>query len=112
MHVAPSKLRPARKHLEGRRVVISPMALLEIEYLSEIGRVTVPAGELFTALRQSAGLSIAATPWEAVVKTALGLSWTRDPFDRLIAAHAITDGVPLVTADGNLREHCPNAVWE
>lgn len=107
----PRKLKPALSHLEGREVVISPMAYLELQYLYEIGRSTATAREVFDSLAESVGLTVSRTPWDEVVRTALRMDWTRDPFDRLIAAHAVVDGVPLVTADRPLRAHCPNAVW-
>ncbi len=45
-------------------------------------------------------------------QAAADLSWTRDPFDRLISAHAIVANAPLVTADETIREHLPLAVWD
>jgi PIN domain nuclease of toxin-antitoxin system len=66
---------------------------------------------ILASLAQTVGLRVASSPWEDVVRTSLALDWTRDPFDRLIAAHAITDGAPLVTADERLRAHCCHAVW-
>ena len=38
--------------------------------------------------------------------------WTRDPFDRLIAAQAIVADAPLVTADRTILEHLPLATWD
>ncbi len=46
-----------------------------------------------------------------VTQAAAPLSWTRDPFDRLIAAHAIVANAPLVTADRTIRENLPLAIW-
>lgn len=46
------------------------------------------------------------------MQSAAGLTWTRDPFDRLIAAHAIVAGAPLLTADRTILENLPQAVWE
>lgn len=43
---------------------------------------------------------------------AMDLSWTCDPFDRLISAHAIVANAPLVTADEKIREHLPLAIWD
>ena len=34
-----------------------------------------------------------------MVEAARTFAWTRDPFDRLIVANAIADGVKLLTAD-------------
>lgn len=45
-------------------------------------------------------------------QVAADLSWTRDPFDRLISAHAIVANAPLVTADEVIREHLSLAVWD
>jgi PIN domain nuclease of toxin-antitoxin system len=42
----------------------------------------------------------------------VGLSWTHDPFDRLIAAHAIVADAPLVTADRTILENLPLATWD
>ncbi len=40
------------------------------------------------------------------------LEWTRDPFDRLIAAQAIAAGCPLATGDRALRDALPDhTVW-
>lgn len=105
------RLKPSMPHLEGRRLLISPMVLLELQYLYEIQRTTVPAVGVFSALAESSGLRLASSDWDGVVRIALGLSWTRDPFDRLIAAHAMADGLPLVTADERIRSHCPVARW-
>jgi PIN domain nuclease of toxin-antitoxin system len=105
------RLAPALPHLENRQIVISPMVLLELQYLYEIGRIGFGAVAMLSSLAHAAGLSVARTPWEDVTRTALSLTWTRDPFDRLIAAQAITDAVPLVSADEHLRAHCPNTVW-
>lgn len=105
------RLAPARHHLEGRALLVSPMVLLELQYLHEIGRIAVAAPAVFVELKQTMGLELAAEPWSVVVRTALSLSWTRDPFDRLIAAQAFTAGVPLVTADQHIRTHFPLALW-
>jgi len=46
------------------------------------------------------------------VRAAVDLTWTRDPFDRLIDAHAIAASVPLLTADRAILEHLPLATWD
>lgn len=47
-----------------------------------------------------------------VVEAARMLSWTRDPIDRLVTAHAIADGAKLLTADATIRAHFKDAVWD
>ncbi len=48
---------------------------------------------------------------ETVVERAMTLSWTRDPFDRVIVATADLHGAPLLTRDERIRENYPAAVW-
>lgn len=80
-------------------------------FLYEVGRVSEPASAPLSALRRELGLQITDVSLAEVIQAATGLSWTRDPFDRLISAHAIVTNSPLITADETIREHLPLAVW-
>ena len=42
-------------------------------------------------------------PLVALVEKALPLSWTRDPFDRLLAAHSDAQRVPFCSLDRQIR---------
>lgn len=46
-------------------------------------------------------------PFTALIRHAGSLDWTRDPFDRLLAAHSRARRVPLCTLDRRIREHHP-----
>ena len=98
--------------MEAEELAISPMATLEMQYLHEIGRITVQAPTIVENLRATVGLTVSTTPFHRVVAESLLLSWTRDPFDRLIVAQSQAEGVRLVTKDQIIRQHCPNAFWE
>ena len=98
--------------LEKEPLAISPMAVLELQYLHEIGRVGLPAATVIDDLSSRIGLEVASASFPAVAATAATLSWTRDPFDRLIAAQAITEGAPLLTADDTIRQNLDTAVWD
>jgi PIN domain nuclease of toxin-antitoxin system len=63
-------------------------------------------------LRRTIGLQVADVSTAALAKAATDLSWTRDPFDRLIAAQAIVADSPLITADRTILEHLPLATWD
>lgn len=80
--------------------------------MHEIGRARDPAPAMLAALRQSIGLEIDSAPFAEVAHTATGLTWTRDPFDRLIAAQAIVADAPLVTADRTILDNLPLATWD
>lgn len=91
---------------------LSPVASLELAYLHEVGRARDPLATMLEQLRRDTGLEIDDVSAEALAQAAAGLSWTRDPFDRLIAAHAVLTGAPLLTADRTILEHLPQAVWD
>ena len=97
--------------LDGDLLAISPAVVLELQYLHEIGRLTVPAVDIVADLRGRLGLADAEAEFGMVVSRALPLAWTRDPFDRLIAAHAAADDARRLTADGMLLVNVKGAFW-
>ena len=103
--------RAVRELLDEEEPFVSPIVELELTYLHEVGRVTEPAAAPLAALRKTIGLQVADTSLAAVAQAATELSWTRDPFDRMIAAQAIVADAPLVTADRTILAHLPLATW-
>jgi PIN domain nuclease of toxin-antitoxin system len=104
---------PARvaRRMDAEPLAISPVVVLELQYLYEVGRTTEPAEAVLDELRPRLELTVADVPAEELFAAALPLAWTRDPFDRLLAAHAVLADLPLITGDETLREHLPNAWW-
>jgi PIN domain nuclease of toxin-antitoxin system len=102
----------ARELLSSEQARISPIVELELVYLFEVGRVSEPPDAPLAALGRSIGLTVADVPSASLVAAATPLTWTRDPFDRLIAAHAVLAGVPLITADRTILENLPQAAWD
>ncbi len=100
-----------RTLLDERRPRASPLVELELSYMHEIGRARDPAPMMLAALRQSIDLEIADISLAELTRAAAGLTWTRDPFDRMIAAQAIVADVPLVTADRTILANLPLATW-
>jgi hypothetical protein len=46
------------------------------------------------------------------LEIALGETWTRDPFDRLIVSHAKANGrAGRITRDELIAAHYPNTIW-
>lgn len=95
----------------GLRPLVSPMVRLEMAFLHEVGRLPDSPTTILDSLRVEIDLGPAESSFEKVSAIAATLSWTRDPFDRMIAAHAMADDVPLITRDRVLLEHCPVARW-
>lgn len=100
-----------QKLLNQEDLLISPMVQLELQYLYEINRVTVNAQSVITDLNQRIGLTICAKPFSAIIVQATQVTWTRDPFDRIIVAHANLDNNTLISKDQTILTHYPLAHW-
>ena len=97
--------------LERQPLSISPFVRLELAYLKEIGRLLVEPDAILGGLEADCGVQLADDRVAAIIRHAQGLSWTRDPFDRLIVATAMLHDVPLVTRDRRIHENFSGAVW-
>ena len=87
------------------------MVVLELETLHERGKLRNEPDRVIGILERNAGLRRSPAPLSAVVDAARTFAWTRDPFDRLIVANAMADGVRLLTADEIILRHFNDAVW-
>lgn len=83
---------------------ISPVSLLEVQFLAEVGRLEVQNPQLTETLAADPRFLIDDVPLWAVFRRAIELTWTRDPFDRLLAAHSLTRRIPLCTVDRTVRQ--------
>ncbi len=100
-----------RELIEERDLVMSPMVELELTYLHEIGRTTVPGSVVFADLQHRIGLRRSESSFAAVAAAAASLSWTRDPFDRIIAGDASASACQLLTKDQHMLDNFEMAVW-
>jgi PIN domain nuclease of toxin-antitoxin system len=102
----------ARGLLDRAELLLSAMAYLELEYLHELGRTRLLARDLLEKVGHETNLRLCDLPFAEIASAALDEKWTRDPFDRLIVAHAKVNGfAPLISADETIRKHYPRAVW-
>lgn len=99
------------KLIDENDCVISPIVKLELQYLFETGRAKKKAETVIDALYREIGLLVHSHPLEKIIDTAMELSWTRDPFDRLITAQALSTHRPLITSDRTILKHYQKAVW-
>ena len=103
--------RRAAKAIEDADFLISPMVALELQYLRETKRLAVGADSIVRALQAQIGLRVCDLLFPTVVGAAIEQSWTRDPFDRIIVAHAAAAGAPLISKDRGIRRHYRRTVW-
>ena len=102
----------ARRVLSLEPLRISPIVRLELQYLREIGRIAVAPDEIIGGLELDCGVELARDLLDAVVARAMALVWTRDPFDRLLVAHAALHDAHFVSRDRTVRDHYALAVWD
>lgn len=101
----------AKRELQKDELVISPVVLLELQYLYEAKKIKKNGDAIFSALQKTTGIRAMEHDWEEVMRAALALTWTRDPFDRIIVAHALYHKATLLTKDRQIRRHYAGAIW-
>lgn len=101
----------SRSLIADDELLISPMVILELQFLFEGGRITIPAETIMRTIQAAARLRICDLPFGDIARTALRETWTRDPFDRIIVAQARLRESTLVTKDRTIRENYEHAIW-
>lgn len=102
----------ALSRIRGHALLVSPIVELELQYLLEIDRVTVPPKKILDELESEIGLVRCTLDFASVARKATGMKWTRDPFDRIIVAQAALNDALLVTKDQDILKHYRRAVWQ
>ena len=100
-----------RREIDRAELYISPMVRMEISFLHEIGRLTDDPEGVVGTLHRDLQLQVETSGWSRAAEIAHHLSWTRDPFDRLITAHAICYNAALCTRDRTIRKNYSRAFW-
>jgi PIN domain nuclease of toxin-antitoxin system len=113
--LSPPATAAIRNALGAGGIAVASITLWEIAMLMALGRV-VPRGTpdaWLTELIQRSGVVVEEiTPAIATLATHFGDDFPADPADRLIAATARAEGVPLVTRDAALRRaRALRTVW-
>lgn len=99
--------RRARRLENVARLYISPATLLELQFLRELGRLRLREGLTIEALADDPRWRLDEPPAARWFAIAGELAWTRDPFDRLVAAHARLRRWRIATGDAHMQEHLP-----
>jgi len=84
---------------------VSPVSFLEIQFLAEIGRLTARNPEFTTAVMSDERFTVDDIPLTSLVRYALQLDWTRDPFDRLLVAHSLARRIAFCATDRAIVNH-------
>ena len=95
--------RRARPLARRTGLAVSPATILELQFLAEAGRIRLRGRGLQDIIDDERWV-VDEPPSMDWFRGAAEESWTRDPFDRLIVAHARLRRFTLATADGALLE--------
>lgn len=90
------------------RLRASPTSLLELQLLIEGGRLRLRANAQPSDVFIDDRWLVDEPPAARWFERASELGWTRDPFDRLLAAHALMRRWKLATADEVLLARMPS----
>ena len=93
-------------------LLISPIVKLELSYLYEIGRLNDPPERIINDLGKDIGLKIVEDSFIEIINVASEYNWTRDPFDRIITAHAKLRNLRLLTKDRIILANYDKAFWD
>lgn len=96
--------RAAALFASGRSLRISPVSLLEMRFLVEVGRLDLVPGRSVDEVVEDPRWQLDSPSSARLFTAALDVEWTRDPFDRLLVAHARYRRWRLATGDRFLIE--------
>lgn len=104
--IGDKRLRPVQQDAlfdPGNELLVS--AVIAFEYGDLQMRRRLPVDEPLTELQNRFGMSVIDYPADAW-RMAIDLPKIhRDPVDRMLIAHALTEGMTLITADANIRRY-------
>jgi PIN domain nuclease of toxin-antitoxin system len=100
----------AQSMMETSDLQMSPICMLELQYLYEIKRINIKPKTICHHLEVTIDLKKDEANFSNITDEAMSLSWTRDPFDRMIVAHAQYTKAHLITADQMIHAHYALAI--
>ena len=104
----------ARRAMEGEdaELFLSAASIWEMAIKSSLGRLTLPMPlNEYIAEKLEHGFRILPVDWTQAAAVEKMPFHHRDPFDRLLVAQAVAEGMPLVSADPEFRAYKVKVIW-
>ena len=98
---------------EGNTLLVSPASAWEISTKVRIGKLpsALPLERDFVTLVADAGYLLVPISVEVALRAGRLPGAHRDPFDRIIAAHALAEDIPVISADTQLESFGVRRLW-
>jgi PIN domain nuclease of toxin-antitoxin system len=100
-----------REMLEASHIIIPSFVWLELVMMEQKGRLGHSLASLQSFIAKTLTIRALKADISKICRAAHPLTWTRDPFDRMIVAECIFHNIPLVTKDRLIRKHYKKAIW-
>ncbi|MFN6486075.1 MULTISPECIES: type II toxin-antitoxin system VapC family toxin [unclassified Nostoc] len=101
----------AKTLINDNEVYISAIVRLELQYLYEIKRIKDEPDVIISNLFDQIDLKICNKNFNDIISISLTITWTRDPFDRIITANALLNNNILLSKDQNILNNYLYAKW-
>ncbi len=98
--------------IEEQDCYISPILLLEMQYLWEIKRIKFTPQHIYNNLEKLISLKTRSFDLQKIIQQTMHMTWTRDLFDRLIVAQAQLENAHLITKDKMILKNYKYSVWD
>lgn len=111
LEASPNLSRTARDVIENgaNEVLVSSVSAWEIAIKKALGRLEAP-DDLAEAIDE-AGFTRRLIGFEEMRQLARLPAHHGDPFDRMLVAQALTDGVPIVSKDSLIARYSVQTIW-
>jgi PIN domain nuclease of toxin-antitoxin system len=106
--------RAARRALEAadNELILSAASVWEMAIKASLGRLTLPGSvEEYVAEKVESGFGVLSVDWTHAAAVERLPPHHGDPFDRLLAAQALAEDLPLVTGDRVFGAYGVKVVW-
>ena len=104
LHTSNKRAKPLRNKT---KLYVSPATVLELHFLVECAKVKLRDGASVGDIIEDDRWLVDDPPSASWFERAADEAWTRDPFDRLLVAHALMRNWKLATADQVLLDMLP-----
>ena len=105
-----STVAKARMESATSTLLVSAASIWEISIKRQTGKLAAP-DDLLEVLVDQDFRTLPVSAAHAWAAGALPLGEHRDPFDRLLAAQAVLEGVPVISADEELEQYGVARLW-